>query len=161
MRWRRECESIKRVERGESKTSSPSAGHGCVVQYYDELAERYDRDRFDNAYGAYVDAQERRILWRWLAPVSQGMVLDLACGTGRLVAELAARGYQVAGFDCNASALEYLRRRLARRPPRPLAERRAPVARPMCRSRKTGPMSGQRSGYPRASGRDRARPSPT
>ena len=62
-----------------------------MVQYYDELAERYDRDRFDNAYGAYVDAQERRILWRWLAPVSQGMVLDLACGTGRLL-DLATHG---------------------------------------------------------------------
>lgn len=79
------------MERGESKTSSPSAGHGCLVQYYDELAERYDRDRFDNAYGAYVDAQERRILRRWLAPVSQGRILDLACGTGRLL-DLATHG---------------------------------------------------------------------
>jgi SAM-dependent methyltransferase len=62
-----------------------------VVQYYDELAGRYDRDRFDNAYGAYVDAQERRILRHWLAPVSQGKILDLACGTGRLL-DLATHG---------------------------------------------------------------------
>ena len=62
-----------------------------VMEYYDDLAERYDRDRFDNAYGAYVDAQERRILRRWLAPVSQGRILDLACGTGRLL-DLATHG---------------------------------------------------------------------
>ena len=62
-----------------------------MVQYYDELAERYDCDRFDNAYGAYVDAQERRILRRWLAPVSRGTILDLACGTGRLL-DLATHG---------------------------------------------------------------------
>ena len=74
-----------RVEHVESKPTRPSAGHKSVVQYYDELAERYDGDRFDNAYGAYVDAQERRILRRWLGPVSQGKILDLACGTGRLL----------------------------------------------------------------------------
>jgi len=46
-------------------------------------------------------------------PVRQ--LLEPACGTGRLVAELAARGYGVAGFDLSEPALAYLRRRLARR----------------------------------------------
>ena len=58
---------------------------GRVVEYYNDLSERYDLDRFDNSYGAYVDAQERRILRRWLAPMGQGKILDLACGTGRLL----------------------------------------------------------------------------
>jgi SAM-dependent methyltransferase len=62
-----------------------------VVQYYDRLAERYDNERFGNSYGAYVDAQERRILSRWLAPVSGGKILDLGCGTGRLL-HLATHG---------------------------------------------------------------------
>lgn len=62
-----------------------------VVQYYDRLAERYDHERFGNSYGAYVDAQERRILERWLAPVGNGKILDLGCGTGRLL-DLATHG---------------------------------------------------------------------
>jgi SAM-dependent methyltransferase len=64
---------------------------GQVMDYYDTLAARYDRDRFDNSYGAYIDAQERRVLKRWLTPVSQGTILDLACGTGRLL-NLATHG---------------------------------------------------------------------
>ena len=62
-----------------------------VVEYYDLLAERYDDDRFGNSYGVYVNAQERRILERWLAPASGGKILDLACGTGRLL-DLATHG---------------------------------------------------------------------
>ena len=62
-----------------------------VVEYYDELASRYDRHRFGNSYGAYIDAQERRILRAWLVPVKDGKVLDLACGTGRLL-DLATHG---------------------------------------------------------------------
>ncbi|MDW8037116.1 MAG: class I SAM-dependent methyltransferase, partial [Thermoguttaceae bacterium] len=42
-------------------------------------------------------------------------LLEPACGTGRLVVELARRGYQVFGLDTNLAALGYLRRRLRRR----------------------------------------------
>ena len=42
-------------------------------------------------------------------------LLEPACGTGRLIAELAARGHAMIGFDRNRAALAYLRRRLARR----------------------------------------------
>ena len=42
-------------------------------------------------------------------------LLEPACGTGRLVVELARRGYQVLGLDINRKALAYLRRRLRRR----------------------------------------------
>lgn len=42
-------------------------------------------------------------------------LFEPACGTGRLVAELTARGYQVTGLDCNGPSLEFLRRRLTRR----------------------------------------------
>jgi SAM-dependent methyltransferase len=41
--------------------------------------------------------------------------LEPACGSGRLITELASRGYQVTGFDLSQPALSYLRRRLARR----------------------------------------------
>jgi SAM-dependent methyltransferase len=42
-------------------------------------------------------------------------VLEPACGTGRLVAEFAARGYNVTGFDLCDGALCYARDRLAQR----------------------------------------------
>lgn len=42
-------------------------------------------------------------------------MLEPGCGSGRLVAELAGRGYQIAAFDNNERALDFLRRRLARR----------------------------------------------
>jgi len=42
-------------------------------------------------------------------------LLEPACGTGRLVAELAARGYNLTGFDISRPSLGYLRRRLRRR----------------------------------------------
>lgn len=41
-------------------------------------------------------------------------MLEAGCGSGRLVVELARRGYFVAGFDTNEKSLAYLRRRLAR-----------------------------------------------
>lgn len=62
-----------------------------TVQYYDRLAARYDEERFANAYGRYVDTQERRLLKSWLTGIQRGAVLDLACGTGRLL-DLATHG---------------------------------------------------------------------
>ena len=42
-------------------------------------------------------------------------LLEPGCGAGRLVAEMARRGYQMTGFDLNRPCLDYLQRRLARR----------------------------------------------
>jgi SAM-dependent methyltransferase len=42
-------------------------------------------------------------------------LLEPACGTGRLVTALAARGYRMSAFDLSLPPLSYLRRRLARR----------------------------------------------
>jgi SAM-dependent methyltransferase len=52
---------------------------------------------------------------RKYCPFPVRSLLEPACGSGRLVAELAARGYKMTGFDLNQAAIEYLRRRLARR----------------------------------------------
>ena len=40
-------------------------------------------------------------------------VLEPACGSGRLMAELASRGHRVSGFDLEPAMVEYTRRRLA------------------------------------------------
>ena len=42
-------------------------------------------------------------------------LLEPACGTGRLVVELAARGYRMTGLDLSQPSLQYLGSRLARR----------------------------------------------
>lgn len=42
-------------------------------------------------------------------------LLEPACGSGRLVVELASRGYELTGFDLSQPMLDYARRRLARR----------------------------------------------
>ena len=42
-------------------------------------------------------------------------LLEPACGSGRLVCAMAARGYRVTGLDLCGPALDYLRRRLKRR----------------------------------------------
>jgi SAM-dependent methyltransferase len=39
-------------------------------------------------------------LWRELAAEADGPVLDLGCGTGRVALDLAARGHDVTGIDC-------------------------------------------------------------
>lgn len=52
---------------------------------------------------------------RKYCPFPVRRVLEPGCGGGRLVAALAARGYQVVGLDLSEAALAYLRRRLARR----------------------------------------------
>jgi SAM-dependent methyltransferase len=61
------------------------------VQFYDGLAATYDDERFGGSYGGYIDAQEKRILRRWLAPIRGLPILDFACGTGRM-SEFATHG---------------------------------------------------------------------
>lgn len=55
-----------------------------IVAYYNEIAQIYDKDRFENTYGKFIDVQERKILDKLLTN-SNEIVLDLACGSGRLL----------------------------------------------------------------------------
>ncbi len=74
-------------------------------QYYD-LAFRDETKReadfFEAAFSKYARRPVRR-------------VLEPACGSGRLVAEMARRGYSLEAFDLSEPSLAYLRRRLRRR----------------------------------------------
>ncbi len=66
-----------------------------IVQYYNRLAGQYDDNRFNNTYGRYIDAQERKIVTRLLQNPN-AIVLDLACGSGRLL------NYATIGADASS-----------------------------------------------------------
>ncbi len=73
-------------------------------QYYDIAFQGHTRQEAD-----FIEAACRKY-----CPFDVRRFLEPACGSGRLVTELAARGYEVTGFDLSQPALSYLRRRLAR-----------------------------------------------
>jgi len=74
-------------------------------QYYDIAFQAYTRREAD-----FIEAACRKY-----CPFDARRLLEPACGSGRLITEFAARGYQVTGFDLSQRALRYLRQRLALR----------------------------------------------
>ena len=56
-----------------------------IYQYYNNLAETYDENRFENSYGKYIDQQERHFLNSFFKNKNYQKILDLGCGTGRLM----------------------------------------------------------------------------
>ncbi|MFT5854525.1 MAG: SAM-dependent methyltransferase, partial [Verrucomicrobiales bacterium] len=71
--------------------------------YYDLI---FDEDTVNEA--DFLEA----LMWKHGA-VDTSRILEPACGSGRLVAEFARRGYEVEGFDLNENMLEFAQRRLA------------------------------------------------
>ncbi|MAA77644.1 MAG: methyltransferase type 11 [Deltaproteobacteria bacterium] len=56
-----------------------------VHRYYEDIASKYDQDRFQNSYGRYIDALERPILSSLLSSSGPKENLEIACGTGRFL----------------------------------------------------------------------------
>jgi SAM-dependent methyltransferase len=83
-----------------------------VQQSWYDSPECYDI-AFDSETGPEADFLEAAFRKYCSYPVRR--LLEPACGTGRLVCEMAARGYRVTGLDLSDRSLDYLRRRLARR----------------------------------------------
>ncbi|MBQ9416672.1 MAG: class I SAM-dependent methyltransferase [Clostridia bacterium] len=70
---------------------------------YTALAHMYERLNADAPYEkwiAYLDAVIRHFM-----PQNPGLVLDLACGTGRITRGLAALGYDMIGVDASEDML--------------------------------------------------------
>ncbi|HVX29203.1 MAG TPA: class I SAM-dependent methyltransferase [Nitrolancea sp.] len=74
--------------------------------FYDAMAPWYDLE-FDE-FDADVD------LYRGYAEVVGSPLLELGCGTGRLLVPLAEAGYQITGIDSSTEMLDQARRRLDR-----------------------------------------------
>ena len=78
-------------------TATPSAPFDAFARYYDADYRNYDAD---------VD------LILTLADESAGPILELGCGTGRLLLPLAAQGHAVTGIDLSPALLEIARSKL-------------------------------------------------
>lgn len=74
---------------------------------YHSIAEVYDRINGE-AYAPYADYLEREIRERSRIPVED--VLDLGCGTGRITALMADKGFGLVGVDYSAEMLDHARK---------------------------------------------------
>ncbi|HWQ03078.1 MAG TPA: class I SAM-dependent methyltransferase [Candidatus Nitrosotenuis sp.] len=86
-----------------------------TTEYHKLFAEVYDwlpraQRRADRAF--YLSYARR----------ARGRILELGCGTGRILIPLAAAGFQVTGLDNSAAMLERCREKLAAQP-KPVRER--------------------------------------
>src|SRR5262245_32348628 len=100
----------KTVNDGASKKDRPTIARDGIL-----VANCYDYPRYyDIAFQAYTqrEADFIEVACRKYCSFDVRRLLEPGCGSGRLVTELAARGYQMTGFDLSQSALSYLRRRL-------------------------------------------------
>lgn len=85
---------------------------GC--EGYNAIARVYDKLNADIDYRAWADFVER-CFDRFL-PQRPSLLLDLACGTGSMTLELAARGYDMIGVDGSADMLAAAFERAGGRP---------------------------------------------
>lgn len=69
---------------------------------YEFLADSYDQLTSDVCYQEWADYLEKHFK---KSPIPVHTVLDLACGTGSLSAELSLRGYEMIGVDQSAEML--------------------------------------------------------
>ena len=88
---------VIRLETLMPMTATPSAPFDAFARYYDADYRNYDAD---------VD------LILTLADESAGPILELGCGTGRLLLPLAAQGHAVTGIDLSPALLEIARSKL-------------------------------------------------
>jgi ubiquinone/menaquinone biosynthesis C-methylase UbiE len=71
----------------------------------DDVAEAYEDKRFSRG-GRLIDDREKDAVLDALGPVEDKKILEVACGTGRFTATLAAEGADVVGMDISAPMLQ-------------------------------------------------------
>src|SRR5215471_13281022 len=105
---------MRRTLTGDSSFQAPEVAVVPVVPAVDGAAG-WDE------YAPYYDWENARTVgrrdvafWRSLAVREGARVLELGCGTGRVLVPLARTGLSVTGIDRSAPMLEYARRRARR-----------------------------------------------
>ena len=71
------------------------SAYGALAEYYDELTADVDYETLADRYESMITRSGKR----------PEIILDLACGTGRLTRILAGRGYQMIGVDASEEML--------------------------------------------------------
>lgn len=74
--------------------------------YYDGCAHRYDAERFGSETGRWVDSVQKSILSDLLGSSIDGLVVDLATGSGRIGYWLNDRADAVVGVDLSMKMLQ-------------------------------------------------------
>ena len=72
---------------------------------------------FAEMYDAIYGLRDDIGLWRALAADASGPLLELGCGTGRVLVPLARAGFEVTGIDLSPDMLERCRERVRSEPP--------------------------------------------
>ena len=95
------------------------ASYVAKVHYQDpDIAQQYDAKRFENWHGRISNFVEARTLGDIVDQYfeSEGTVLDIPCGTGRLLPVILSRGFCVTGGDISEEMLRVARYRLSTNP---------------------------------------------
>lgn len=75
-----------------------------MTYFYDTIARYYDPEN--------DDVTDDLALYSEIASETEGLILDVGCGTGRVMFHLAGEGYTVHGIDKSPEMLERARRRM-------------------------------------------------
>jgi SAM-dependent methyltransferase len=72
-----------------------------------------EESTFAQLYDAYISQFDEDLpFWISLAQTSGSPILELGCGTGRVLLELAKSGFEIEGIDCDPAMLEIARSKL-------------------------------------------------
>jgi len=83
--------------------------------YSDNQANEYDSKRFSTPSGKMIHSMELRILQYFLKLTSsKDRILEVGCGTGRLLIELTKKDYTVDGVDASPEMLSKLQQKFER-----------------------------------------------
>lgn len=80
--------------------------------YSSSQAQQYDLIRFAGPAGKCIHDTELRQLFHALKNFTGGKIIEIGCGTGRLLIELLKRGYDVAGLDASEEMMNELKYKL-------------------------------------------------
>ena len=79
------------------------SGYGAFAGFYDKLTDNVEYKKRAEYFRTLISAQNQ----------PEGILLDLACGTGSLLLEFAAMGYDVIGVDSSPEMLSEAQRKCA------------------------------------------------
>jgi ubiquinone/menaquinone biosynthesis C-methylase UbiE len=89
---------------------SPARELGRKTGYYGPLAASYDKRRFNGVVGRLKNWRDQRLVWRAVRHAGNiSWVLDVPCGTGRLLRSLARHIPHLVGADISRDMMDLSR----------------------------------------------------